>query len=393
MKHTLPVILLFLLLSAISCDKNDVTDDQSRSFLKFYRYYPEFVAADVSQTSSGYAILGTIETLTEGSQICLLKTDAYGNVIDSAYFGRSHDDVAYCLETLDDEGFAILGSSINPETEKSEVYFIRTDADGHVKWSHFIGGSGNVVARHFEISSLGYFIMTGYAEKSSTETTRQLWIGALDGDGNQPYWSPRITASPKNAEGRHIQILSDGSLILTGVTENDPSSTTYSHAFILKATSTGGATDIFFIPATGNETGVCIRALGNDKFLVLGTQTGVTSSSITLKYISLTSRQVEWSKTYNSVQSSQGQSMIFDNNQIFILGTTSLSATSSSITILKTDFSGNLTSEFDYGSGSELSASAFEMTKDGGFIIAGTNDHSKNDISVILIKTRNNIKF
>lgn len=393
MKQTLPLILLFLVLSAISCDQNDVSEDQARSFIKFYRYYAEFVAADVSQSGSGYAILGTIETLTEGSQICLLKTDAYGNVIDSAYYGRSLDDKAYCLETLDDGGFAILASSVNPETEKSEVYFIRTDADEHVKWSHFIGGPGNVVARHFEISSHGSFIMTGYAEKSSTETTRQLWIAALDSNGDQPYWSPRITSSLKNAEGRHIQILDDGSLVLTGVTENDPSSTSYSHSFILKATSTGGATDIFYIPAPGSETGVCIRPMGNDEFLVLGTRTGSTNSSISLNYISFTTRQVEWSKTYNSVQSSIGQSMIINNDQIYILGTTSRTATSSSITVLKTDFSGNLSSEFDYGSGSELSASAFEMTSDGGFIIVGTNDHSINDISVALIKTRNNIQF
>jgi hypothetical protein len=283
-------IAFMLILVITSCDKMKISENQADSFIKYYINYPEFSAADVVQVNgSGYAILGTAGTYAAGTQLCLLRTDKYGNTIDTArFYGRSSDDQAYCLQVMADGGFAMLGSSRNPATDKLEVYFVRTDSVGNILWSSTIGGTGNVEAKHFEIDAQGSFIMTGYAEISGTETIKKIWLGALDKDGNQPYWSPKIYPQ-KDSEGRHFQILNDGSFIITGITKNSPvpAEAMFAHAFILKTTSTGIISTMYYLPSLSDEEGNCIRILDDTHFLVLCTTKGVAGTDITLNYVFL----------------------------------------------------------------------------------------------------------
>jgi hypothetical protein len=382
-------ISLLLVLAVISCDKEDVSKSQADSFIKFYRNYSEFTAADVTQNGSGYALLGTAKTNTLGTQICLIRTDEYGNSLDSAFYGRSLDDHAYCLKVMDDGGFAILGSSKNPDTEKLEVYFIRTDSEGNIKWSrtianHTIAGIRNVEAKHFEINDDGSFIMIGYAENASN--VKQIWLGALDKDGIQPYWSPKINPSAKDAEGRHLQILDDGHFVITGTSKNNSAN---ADVYILKTTSSGGLEDSYFLSSAADDEGNCIRILDNDHFLVLSTTKSAAGTDIALNYVSFTiPHQVAWRKTYSSSGNNIGRSMLLDGSSIYILGTTGTTGTNTAISLITTDASGNQTGRSDFGLGSKLSGSSFEQTSDGGFIIVGTNYHSAGNVSVALIKTK-----
>jgi hypothetical protein len=394
-------IAFMLILVVTSCDKMKISENQADSFIKYYINYPEFSAADVVQVNgSGYAILGTANTYTAGTQLCLLRTDKYGNTLDTArFYGRSSDDHAYCLQAMADGGFAILGSSRNPATEKLEVYFVRTDSVGNILWSSTIGNStngvfGNVEAKHFEIDDQGSFIMTGYAETIGTETIKKIWLGALDKDGNQPYWSPKIYP-PKDSEGRHFQILDDGSFVITGITKNSPvpSEALFAHAFILKTTSSGIITSMYYLPASTDEEGNCIRIVDNTHFLVLCTTRGVTGTDITLNYVFLNAPDPLWKKSYGGSGNDFGRSILTRDNSIYILGTTGIAGTYTAISLITADESGNQTARSDFGLGSELSGGSFEKTADGGFIISGSNKYSENSISVALIKTGPDASF
>jgi hypothetical protein len=389
-------ISLLIILFAISCDKENVSEIQADSFIKYFSNYPVFTAADVKQVNgSGYAILGTSKTTNSGTELCLLRTDKFGNTIDSArFYGKELDDQAYCLQVTDDGGFAILGSSRNTSTNKLEVYFIRTDSVGDILWERTMGSTGNVEARYFEINDQGSFIMTGYSEKSTTINTtvvtiKQIWIGALDKDGNQPYWSPKIMPSTKDAEGRHLQILDDGNFVITGISKNSPVAleAAFAHAFILKTTSTGGISGIYFLPSSTDEEGNCIRVIDNDHFLVLGTKTGSAGSDISLKYASLSALSVEWEKTYGGAGNDFGCSLLTEGNSIYLLGTTATSGTNTAISLITTDDSGDQTARSDFGLGSKLSGCSFGRTTNNGFIITGTNEFSVDNKSLALIKT------
>jgi hypothetical protein len=397
MKKSLFIILLFIM-HIFACDHlkvDDIGSPQAYSFIKFYITYPVFKSADVKQVdASGYVLLGTAESFTAGSQMCLLRTDEYGNSIDSArYYGRALDDNAYCLQILSDGGFALLGSSRNPLTEKLEVYFIRTNSQGDTLWTRTIRGDGNIEAYHFEVDQAGSFYLTGYAEVSSTVTDKQIWLFALDNAGNNLWPIPREYGGDKDDVGLYLQVMSDGRLVITGRTKSYPYGTLTNQAFILKTNNLGLSGTFREIKSKKTEEeGNCIRALDDNNFIILGTSKSDTTSTgydIMLRKVSLLSvvPDTQWKKTYGSSGNDYGKRVIIRGNSIYLLGTIASADINSSITIITTDRDGNNVRYSNFGLGSQLSCSTFENTADKGFIITGTNKHESSS-SVALIKTK-----
>jgi hypothetical protein len=382
------VISLFISLCLFSCDKDDISSVQMDHFIKYYTNYPEFTAADVVVTSEGYAVLGTAKSIDGGTWISLIRTDEFGNSIDSArIYGRMEGDIAsntaYCLKALSDGGFAILGSITNPGTNRRAVYFIRTNSVGDTLWTRTIGRTGNVEAKYFEMNQDESFFMTGYCD--SFGKGKEIWWFAID-SASRDIRNQRTYGLASDDEGNHLQILPDGRLVITGYITRSGSR----RAFVIKTHENTVYADIFELPATGNETGNSISFLDADNFLVLGTSGSAAASGMSLKNIRMsdTEHDVNWSQTYNPSTANVSRSLLMDNQSLYLLGTTSISSSSTSITLITTDLSGNQRSRSDFGMGSGLSASAFKRTSDNGFIIAGTNAHAEeNNTSLALIKT------
>ncbi len=390
----IPFFLLFLLASACF-DEKDITSVQSESFMKYYNNYPVFTGADAKQTSGqGYALIGTVENTDGTTSICLIRTDEYGNLLDSArYYGRGMNAKAYCLQVLSNGDLAMLGSSVNATSSKREVFFILTNSAGNIKWTKTIASTGtNLEAKHFEVDLNGSFIMTGYAEYSATNSDKQILVAALNENGDPLFWSPRkFGVDSKNDEGQHLQIISDGSYVITGTTWNDPSN--ISHAFIMKVNTSGGSPGFFTLSSSINETGNCIRAVDDNHFLVVGTvgsSSSVTGTDIMLKRVSLIDFVLtsQWEKTFGGAGNDFGHCLLTENGAIQILATTATTGINSAISLIVTDSQGNNPKYRTFGLGTQLSASSLENAPEGGFIISGTNKLSDNSISFTLIKTR-----
>ncbi len=397
MNRNLKIPLIFLILLASACfDERDITSVQSESFMKYYNNFPVFTGADVKQTSgAGYALVGTVENTDGTTSICLIRTDEFGNLLDTArYYGRGLNAKAYCLQVLSDGDYAILGSSVDQTSLKREVLFMRTNSVGNIKWTKRIAISGtHVEAKHFEVDNSGSFIMTGYAENSVTSSDKQVLVAALDKDGNPLFWSPKKFGAAKDDEGQHLQILGDGSYVITGTTWSYPSGTLISHAFIMKVNTSGGSPGFFPIAATDNEKGNCIRVLDDSHFLVTGTvgsSSSIQGSDIMLKRVSLIDFELtsEWSKVFGGTGNDYGQSLLTENGAVQILATTATTGVNSAISLIITDSQGNNPKNTTFGLGTQLSASSLAGTSEGGFIISGTNKLTDNSISFTLIKTR-----
>lgn len=388
------ILSLCIFLIVIGCDKDDISSLQADSFVKYYNARQVFTGDDVKQLSdNGYAILGTVETLTEGTQICLVRTDKYGNSVDSAtYYGRSLDDKAYCLQVLPD-GFAILGSSENPGTGNLEVYFIRTNLGGDTLWTRTIGRKDeDVEAYHFEVGNDGSFIMAGYTNVSAMG--KEIWLFAIDENGNDFWPLQRIYGSFQDEEGLHLQILSNGYIVITGHTKSYPLGTLTKNTYILITNSTGMLVSFEPINSSFNEEGNCIRVLDDNQYLVIGTMISDLTdrgSDIILRKIRMSSFTVDeilWAKSYYTSGNDIGKSVLVDGSNYVMLGTTTAAGASTLISLIKTDQNGDDPVYFDFGMDSQLTATSFTKTSDNGFIITGTNKHSDNHSSATLIKTK-----
>jgi hypothetical protein len=386
---------LLLLLPLMGCDKNNISDLQADTFVKYYNTFPVLSGADVKQVNGkGYALLGTAETFTSGTQICLIRTDEFGNMIgDSArYYGRSADDRAYCLKVMDDGGFAMLGSSKNPVTDLLEAYFIRTNSIGDTLWTRTIGRTNNLEGLYFIVGNDGSFIITGYVERGTGIIDKQIWLFALDADGNNLWPSFRTFGGDKDDEGRHLDILPDGKLAITGVTKSYPAGTPVSHAFLLITNSIGGTVAFFPIASTADEEGNCIRVIEDGSYLILGTTNNVSSGTgkdVFLKNVELLpgDLQANWEQTFESSGNDSGNRLLLEGNMIYSLCTRADAGNNTHISVIITGLNGNNSKFSNYGQGTQLTGNAFEKTADNGFIIIGTNRHTQNDISLALFKT------
>ncbi len=393
-------ITAILVLIAFACDEKDVSDIQAEQFVKFYKNYSEFTAADVTETPTGYAFVGTSKLDDETTRICLIRTDEYGNSIDSAkYFytvvgDQTYNDRAFCLKITSDGGFAILGSSRNPVTDKQDVLLIRTDQKGNRLWSHVFSSTGILEARHFEINEGGSFIITGFSQQS--DNIKRIWLAALDDSGNE-LWAPKVLSqyAPRDAVGQYIQILSDGGFVITGTSKNNSSYPGIPNVFVMKTTDQGVVNDQYYLSSNSDEDGNCIRVLDDDHFLVLSTVKTTTGTDIALNSVSFASfpHSVEWRRTYSNNGKNAGCSVYNTDDAIYILGTVSTTATNSAFCLVAADASGIQKAYSDFGIDTELTAVSFKPVSEGGFIILGTNYHADRNVSVALIKVGREASF
>jgi hypothetical protein len=382
--------LLYVCMFVSSCDKDEPSGSQAREFVKFFTNFPEFSAADVAVTENGYAVLGTAKTSEDESWICLLRTDAFGNTIDTARLYGITDGVtsntAYCLKALDNGGFGILGSVINPATGKKSAYFIKTDSEGNSVWTKtFSRQYGDLEAVYFDVSTDESFYMTGYYD--SVGMGKQIWWMGVNKDG-EDIRNQRLFGFAADDEGKHLTILSDGKLVITGyITQNNTK-----QAIVIKTTQNTVLQSQFPLSSSSqaNESGNCLLPLSDDEFLLLSTLGSTTASQMSLNRLLMSNTQQDtiWTRKYSTDVSEEGRLLLSDSQLVYMLGTVSRGS-GTTIALTTTDLSGNQIGRAEFGTGSRLSASAFSRCDDGGFIIAGTNIHPEVNItSVALIKIR-----
>jgi hypothetical protein len=85
----------------------------------------------VQQTTDGGYIVTGVKAANNGD-LYLIKTDASGKAVWEKTFGANGSDSGSAVELTSDGGYVIVGatSSVPPEKGGSDVYFLKTDADG-----------------------------------------------------------------------------------------------------------------------------------------------------------------------------------------------------------------------------------------------------------------------
>jgi hypothetical protein len=118
----------------------------------------------VVQTSDGgYAITGyTYSFGAGGTDVYLVKTDANGNIQWSKTYGGTDTDVGYSVVQTSDGGYAIAGYTLSFGAGGSDVYLVKTDSLGNMVWSKTFGGTGADHAYSVVQTADGGYAITGY---------------------------------------------------------------------------------------------------------------------------------------------------------------------------------------------------------------------------------------
>jgi len=330
------IVILFVI---TSCDKKKPTEPgELITWEKTFGGTSRDFANSVQETSDGgYIIAG--ETSSFGavnSDVYLIKTDAQGQELWNQTFGGTSFDFANSVQATSDGGYIIAGrtSFFGADNDNTDVYLIKTDAQGQELWSQTFGGTSEDLANSVQATSDGGYIIAGETF-SFGEGGGDVYLIKTNAQGGE-LWNQTFGGTSFDF-ANSVQATSDGGYIIAG-----------------GASSFGtGNSDVYLIKtdAQGGE-------LWNQTF-------GGTSFDFA-----------------NSVQATS------DGGYIITGCTQSFGEGDFDVYLIKTDAQGQeLWSQTFGGTGSDV-ANSVQATSDGGYIIAGwTESFGEGGLDVYLIKT------
>jgi hypothetical protein len=181
------------------------------------------VANSVIQTpDGGYALACQNTHHNAGnSDFWLIKTDINGQAIWNRTFGGSDDEVANSLVHTSDGGYAIAGWSeyYGPGTSvfwlvKTDIdgSTIKTDANGQHQWNKTYGGEWAVAKSMIQTSDGGYAFFGETESYGAGES--DIWLIKTDANG-ETEWNATFGGSENEGFGSAIQT-SDGGFMVAG---------------------------------------------------------------------------------------------------------------------------------------------------------------------------------
>ena len=139
----------------------------------------------VQQTTDGGYIIAAYTAYYGGgiSDIWLIKTDGSGNVIWDNTFGGSENDRAYSIQQTTDGGYIIAGDTRSYGAGNYDAWLIKTDASGSEEWNQTFGGNNYDYGHSVKQTTDGGYIIAGQT-KSYGAGYSDVWLIKTDADGN-----------------------------------------------------------------------------------------------------------------------------------------------------------------------------------------------------------------
>jgi hypothetical protein len=112
-------------------------------------------------TDDGYIIAGwRVASGGDNANVWLIKTDANGNIEWDSTFGGVNNDIGYSVCQTTEGGYAIAGRTYSYGAS-DDVWLIKTDANGNIKWDMTLGGVNNDNGRSVCQTADGGYVIAG----------------------------------------------------------------------------------------------------------------------------------------------------------------------------------------------------------------------------------------
>jgi len=339
----------------------------------------------VQQTfDGGYVIAGETSSFgVGGSDVWLIKTDANGDTLWTKTYGSSLFDGGYSVQQTSDGGYIITGNFAGTAGTDSDVWLIKTDSNGDSLWTKTFG-------KDF-VHNFGYSVQQtsdgGYIVAGTTQTfgigTGEVYLIKTDVNGDSA-WTRKFGFGGGRSEGFSVQQTSDEGYIITGFTSAlGPSGA--GDVLLIKTDANGNSLWTKNYGEFGFDTGRSVQQTSDGGYIITGFYT--TSGTDPNLWLLKTDANGDtlWTKFFDSGFSDDGYAVKQTSDGGYIL--TGLTGSTGDIWLIKTDVNGDSLWTKTFGGSGIDQGNSVQQTSDGGYIITGyTGSFGSGSSDVWLIK-------
>ena len=195
-------------------------------------------AYSVEQTADGgYAIAGFTFSSGVMGDFYLIKTDSAGDTLWTRIYGGSDMEFGNCLQQTADSGYIITGQTYSLNAGSSDIYLVRTDPSGDTVWTRTYGDTtsddvGNAVQQTAE----GGYIIAGYTNSFDAESS-DVYLVKTNAQG-ETLWT-RTYGGHSPDHGSMVRQTPDSGFIVVGATESFGAGSY--DAYLIKTNASGDA--------------------------------------------------------------------------------------------------------------------------------------------------------
>jgi len=341
------------------------------------------------QTSDGgYIITGATNSFGAGVfDVYLIKTEVNGNISWAKTFGGTNDDYGYSVRQTSDGGYIVAGSTSSFGAGSSDVYLIKTDANGNSLWTKTYGGIGNEGGYSIKQTSDGGYIVAGWTD-SFGAGNMDFYLIKTNANGDA-LWS-KTYGGIGNDEGLSIDTTSGGGYIIAGWTDSFGAGS--ADVYLIRTDGGGNISWSRTFGGTGWDGASSIQQTSDGGYIVGGSTNSYGAGSVDVYLIKLDAfANTLWTKTFGGtgVDYVTALQQTSDGGYILAGTTNSFGTVYQDIYIIKTNVNGDtLWSKTYWGTANDESGYSVQQTSDGGYIIGGhTSSFGAGGDDFYLIKT------
>lgn len=185
----------------------------------------------------GFVIAGTTDAgVARQLDLWLIKTDGAGQKQWSQAFGGSGNDDGRCVRQTPDGGYILVGSTSSFGAGGSDVYLVKTDAEGNLQWEKTFGGTAAEHGYSIECIEDGGYVIAG-STASAGAGLADVYLIKTDSAGNEDWH--KTFGGPYSDEGYAVRQAADGGYVVAGYTQGTGSFAGDDNAWLIKTLETG----------------------------------------------------------------------------------------------------------------------------------------------------------
>jgi hypothetical protein len=285
---------------------------------------------------------------------------------NQTYGGTSNDEGGALIHTADG-GFAMAGGTWSFGAGGSDMWLVKTDANGVAQWNQTYGGTDIDYASDLVQTADGGFVIAGYTMSSGAGGS-DMWLVKTDANG-VILWNQTFGGTSNDEGGALIQT-TDGGFVIVGETS---SFGTGGDVWLIKTDRNGTMQWNQTYGGMDSDWGVDLINTTDGGYIILGSKTvGVGDTDMWLVKMD-ENGVVQWNQTYGGKMRDLALALIRTmDNGIAITGrTSSFGAGLHDMWLVKTDENGIVQWDQTYGGTKDDWSRALIQTKDGGFALVG----------------------